>query len=133
MHKLMDYVCEEIDKLERKVEREGKLSMSETQYLDLLSHTKKNMLKADEMSDEGYSMAYAYEGGNGDMGRDGRSYRSYAGRRGYVKRDSMGRYSRNGYSYGNDEMITQLNELMDDAPEGVRSDIQRLISKIEKM
>lgn len=133
MHKLMDYVCEEIEKLERKVEREGKLSMAETQYLDLLSHTKKNMLKAEEMSGEdGYSMAYTYEG---DMNHSGNSYRSYAGRRGNVRRDSMGRYSSNmgGYSYGNDEFVTQLEDMMEDAPEGLKQDIQRLIKKAEKM
>lgn len=128
MHKLIEYVCDELEDIERKAEK-GKLSMSEIQYADTLAHMKKNLLKADEMMDEGeYSGAPYYEGGN-NMGRN-----SYARGRGRnAKRDSMGRYSSRGYSYGNDEMIEQLEGLMEEAPEHVKKDIQKLISKVENM
>ena len=71
--------------------------------------------------------------------RDGRMYdgntmRSYARGRGRnAKRDSMGRYSSAGYSYGNEDMVEQLESLMMDAPENIKSDIKRLISKVESM
>ena len=58
---------------------------------------------------------------------------SYARGRRNAKRDTMGRYSSNGYSYGSDEMVDQLEDLMADAPEQVKQDIQRLINKVEKL
>ena len=90
MKALMDYVCSEIDELERKASKDGKLSMAELQYLDTLAHTKKNLLKSDEMSgEEGYS-GMMYPRYYGDDRMDGRSYAR--GRN--ARRDSMGRYSR---------------------------------------
>lgn len=123
MHKLIDFICEEMDELERKAGKDGKLSMAEVQYLDTLAHTKKNLLKAEEMSDGGYS-------GTMYPRYDGRSYdgRSYARRR-----DSMGRYSR-GYSMANDEMVSELRSLMNNAPdEHTKREFEKFISKIESM
>lgn len=127
MHKLLEYICDELDELERKVEKEGKLSATEIQYADMLAHTKKNLLKADEMMDEGEYSGY------------GRSYRmedgSYARGRRNARRDAMGRYSRrsDGYSMDSEDMIDELNELMRKAPdERTRMEFQRFIQKIEK-
>lgn len=81
MHKLLEYVCDEMKELEEKVGRDHNLSMSEVQYLDTLAHTKKNLLKAEEMEEDSeYSSAPYMED------RDNRSYAR--------RRDSMGRYSR---------------------------------------
>ena len=112
MHKLIKYACEELEDLERKAEKGGKLSMSELQYADTLAHLKKNLLKGEEMSggDEyssrGYSRRMYYDGDRSY--RDGlyadgsyaypeenyvRPDGSYSRRRG---RDSMGRYSSDG-------------------------------------
>ena len=143
MHKLMEYICEELEQLERKAAKDGKLSMAEIQYADTLAHTKKNLLKADEMWEESeYSMAgdgsyrsYARDG----MSRDGRMLMrdgSYARGRGRnAKRDSMGRYSRErGYSYGSEEMVEELRELMHEAPdERTRQEFERFIQKLEQM
>lgn len=138
MHKLMDYICDEMSDLERKAEKDGKLSMAEVQYLDTLAHTKKNLLKADEMSEEGYSgMMYPRYYGDDRMSgtsyRDGRTYndgRSYARGR---KRDSMGRYSR-GYSMATEDMIDELHELMEKAPdEHTKREFKKFIDKIETM
>ena len=141
MHKLMEFICDELEELERKAEKDGKLSMAEIQYVDTLAHAKKNLLKADEMWEESeYSMdgERSYARGRRSM-RGGNSYRyegegSYARGRGRnAKRDSMGRYSR-GYSMAGDDMIDELRELMQDAPdEQTRMEFQRFISKIEKM
>jgi hypothetical protein len=127
MHKLIDYICDELEELERKADKEGKLSMAEIQYGDMLAHFKKNLMKAEEMSEgESYSMGYghSYNTGYYDMPYGGRSY---ADRRG-THRDSRGRYSRDS------EMISELRDLMQDAPnEHVRKEFERFIGKIESM
>lgn len=74
-------------------------------------------------------------------GRGGNSYRyprrmyddgAYAGRRN-AKRDSMGRYSRDGYSRGHDDYVEQLREMMQTAPdEQTRQSIQRMIQTMEQ-
>lgn len=116
MHKLIDYICDEMDELERKASKDGKLSMAEVQYLDTLAHTKKNLLKAEEMSDEGYSGRY-YDG------------RSYARRR-----DSRGRYSSRGYSMATEDMADELRSLMENAPdEHTKREFKKFIEKIEMM
>ena len=128
MHKLIDYICDELEELERKADK-GKLSMAEVQYGDMLAHFKKNLLKAEEMSEEGYSNRgyYGDERGYSRRYDDGHSYAR--GR----KRDSMGRYSR-GYSMATDEMTAELRELMKDAPDDrTRMEFQRFIEKIESM
>lgn len=111
MHKLIEYTCDELAEMERKVSKGGKLSMQDLQVADTLAHLKKNLLKSEEMSGEseysgrGYSRRMSYD--------DGGSYRgsydnggSYAPEESYVRpdgsysrrrsRDSMGRYSSEG-------------------------------------
>ena len=113
MHKLIDYICDEIDELERKADKDGKLTMGEVQYLDTLAHAKKNLLKAEEM-DGGYSGRY-----------DDRSYAR--------RRDRMGRYTR-GYSMATEDMVSELRSLMKDAPdEHTKREFEKFISKIETM
>lgn len=144
MHKLIEYICDELEELERKADKDGKLSMAEMQYADLLAHTKKNLLKGEEMMDESeYSMAmgdgmyrgsYARNNQGGNRGNYSRN--SYARGRGRnARRDSMGRYSREGgYSMDSAEMVDELRELMQDAPDDrTRQEFQKFISKIEQM
>ena len=59
MHKLIDYICDELEELENKLDKDGGLSMSEVQYMDLLAHTKKNLLK-DEYSGRSYARRNRY-------------------------------------------------------------------------
>ena len=94
MDKLMEYICDELEDLERKAAKEGKLSMAEVEYLDKLTHIKKNILKSEEMWEES---EYSEEGGSY---AGGSSYARGGGRgrgRG-ARRDSMGRYSSRGNS-----------------------------------
>jgi len=125
MHKLCEYIDDELMELERKVGKGQKLSMSELQYGDMLAHMKKSLLTSEAMEGE-------YSNGSYADGRytDGRSYNrgSYARRR-----DSMGRYSSEGYSR-DAEMVSELHRLMEDAPdERTRQEFKRFISKIESM
>lgn len=115
MHKLMEYICDELEELDRKVEKEGKLSSTEIQYADLLAHTKKNLLKAEEMSEGGeYSSMGSYSR------TDGRSYARGRGRN--ARRDSMGRYSSEGRYSGEggysraEDFHMEFEELMQKAP-----------------
>ena len=70
---------------------------------------------------------------NGNMGGN-RSYRgSYARGRRNARRDSMGRYSGDGYSRDGG-MVEELRSLMEEAPdERTRQEFQRFIQKIENM
>ena len=118
MDKLIDYVCDELDELEKKASK-GKLSAAEVQYGDLLAHFKKNLLTADAM--EG-NYSEDYRGASYARGRH---------------RDSMGRYSSRysrRYSEAVDNMVDRLRSMMDEAPnEEVRSEIHRLVTKMENM
>lgn len=134
MHKLMEYVCDELEDIEKKADK-GKLSMSEIEYADKLAHLKKNLLRADELMDEGYS------GDNRRMYYDGMSYAR--GRGSNANRDSRGRYSsdrgysmysrnRNGYAMDDDSVIQELRELMNEVPEHKKQKFQRFISEMEQ-
>jgi hypothetical protein len=138
MHKLYEFICDELKELEKKAD--NGLSVSEIQLMDTLLHAKKNLLKSDEMEEESeYSGAMR----DGMMYRDGMrggSYRgrydgSYARERGRnAKRDSMGRYSSEGYSRAADDVVERMRDLMQDAPdEQTRQEIQRLVSRMESM
>ena len=100
MHKLIDYICNEIDDLKHKVEQGGKLNINELQYLDTLAHTKKNLLTGDAMMESGYSNDYSYRRGRDAMGR-------------YVSRDDGGsyRYSR---SEAKDRLMNRLKDMSRD-------------------
>lgn len=141
MHKLIEYICDELEDLEMKVDRGGRLSMQEVEYMDTLAHTKKNLLKAEEMSDE-YSMGgvsmrgYSRRGGYGGYNPYG-GYRTGGGRgygmdgRSYARRrDSRGRYSRD----ESETLVGELRQLMEQAPdEEARREFQKFISKMEDM
>lgn len=125
MHKLLEYICSELEDLERKTEKGDSLTMSEIQYMDTLLHAKKNLLKTEEMMDE--SGEYSNDRGYS------RGYREYRarGRGRNARRDSQGRYTERGYSEEN--MADQLRDMMDDAPdESTRKEFQRFIDKIER-
>lgn len=131
MHKLIDYICDELMEVEQKVAQGGQLSMQELQVVDTLAHTKKNLLKAQEMEQQSYR-GTSYRGGSyGYMYDDGRSYRRGA------RRDSMGRYASDaGYSRneesdkGHERMMQRLQEIMHDTPdERERRKLDELISE----
>lgn len=134
MHKLCEYIDEELMELERKVGKGQKLNASEIEYGDKLAHWKKSLLTNEAMEGEGEYSGYdgrSYARNDMERGRDN-SYMmgSYArGRR----RDSMGRYSSEGYSRA-DDMVMELHRLMEDAPdEKTRQEFKRFINKIESM
>ena len=137
MHKLYEFICEELKELEKKAD--NGLSMSEIQLMDTLLHAKKNLLKAEEMEEESEYSGAMRDNMRYRDGMRGGSYRgryegSYARGRGRnAKRDSMGRYSSEVYSRAAD-MTAELQDMMDDPKyEPVRHDIERLMRKVEQM
>lgn len=84
------------------------LTAANLDKIDTLAHAAKNVCKIIESEDEGNS---------------GRYY-PYSYNRGSYRRDSMGRYSRDG-------LADKLRELMADAPDDkTRQDIQRLVDRM---
>lgn len=136
MHKIMEYVCKEMEDLEKKIEKNGGLNPSDMQYLDTLAHTKKNLLKAEEMSEGSYRGSY--RGSYDDRmsyaepmyADDERTERS----RYSTRRDRMGRYSReDGYSRADEsELIDELRSMMSDLPPHKQREVDKLLKKYER-
>ncbi len=128
MHKIMSYVCKEMEDIEKKIDEKGGLSMTEMQYLDTLAHTKKNLLKAEEMSDGSYRGSYRMSYAEPMYADDERTERS----RYSTRRDRMGRYSRED-GYSRDEgMIEELRGMMGDLPANKQRELQQLIKRYER-
>ena len=107
LYDLRDTLCKNLEEYSRK----GSLSTSELDTVDKLAHSIKNLDKVIEECD------YSNYGG------------SYRGRR----RDSMGRYTHDGYSRHGD-VTEKLRRLADEAPDDVtRQEIHRLVAKMETM
>ena len=128
MHELKEKLCDELEEIARK----GELGAGDLEIVHKLTDTIKNLDKIEMLEDGGYSQA-------GDWEIEGRAYNrgnSYRGR----KRDSMGRYSREGnysrrmYSRGDakEHMMEQMEALMDQAgSEREREAIRRCMGQLE--
>lgn len=125
IHELKEMLCEELEKYGAK----GDLSAGELEIVDKLAHTVKNLGKIIEMYDEEeeYSGNMSYQRGN-----RGSSYARGRGRN--ARRDSMGRYSSEGYSRAAEDMKDQLRRLMEQAPnEMTRRELEKLVERMEQM
>lgn len=133
---LKEMLCKELEEITRK----GELTAGSLDTVDKLTHAIKSIDTIVAM--EEYSDDYSYRGsydreGDGMSGARRRTYdgRSYARGRN-AKRDSMGRYSRDGYSYDDakDDMINNLHELMQDThDERTKQEFKKFINKLESM
>lgn len=149
MDKLIKYVCDELDKIEQ-MAASGKLSFSDIEYADKLAHLKKNLLKADELM-EGYSgenrgmdsfrggmysrRGNSYDGRGSYEGRGGRGSNAQRDSRGrYSSADNYSRYLRDDYSMDAGEVVDDLKELMNQAPDDrMRQKIKEIMNKVEEM
>ena len=112
LYKLRDMLCKELEEYGSK----GEMSAGTLDVVDKLAHALKNLDKIIMYKDDGdgYSgRSYPYDG-------------SFSRGRGYSARMSKG-YSRHS------GLAEDLRELMRDAPENIRPEIQRLADKIEQM
>lgn len=134
MHELKEKLCDELEEIAKK----GELGAGDLEIVHKLTDTIKNLDKIEMLEDGGYSQA-------GDWEIEGRAYNrgsSYARR----KRDSMGRYSRDGrmmrggYRDGRmysrvdakEDMMDQMEALMEQAgSEKEREAIRRCMNQLE--
>ena len=122
LYELKEMLCKELKEYGEK----GEMTAGTLDVVDKLAHTVKNLDKIIEAyEEEGNSGYYPYAYDDG-MSRGGRSYNgSYRGRSYARRRDSMGRYSRDG-------LADKMRELMSDAPDDrTRQEIKRLVEKLE--
>lgn len=135
LYELRDKLCEELKQYGKKEMSAGSLDV-----IDKLAHTIKNVDKIIENNEnDGYSGDYmgnmTYRNSRrGAVPHDGRYNTEMVGRSYRRGRDAMGRYvSRDGYSYDGD-MVSELKELMEEAPDDrTKQEFKRFISKIESM
>ena len=112
MHDLKDLLCAELEDYAEKGKKSGKMSMGDLETIHKMTDTVKNILKINMLEEDGgYSedghymgegriYGTSYESGYSERG--GSSYARGRGR--YAKRDSMGRYSRDGGMSYDDDM-----------------------------
>ena len=115
----------------------GEMSAGSLEIVDKLAHAIKNICKIIESAEE---ESGSYDGGSYNRGgsyrysRDGGSYARGRGRN--ARRDSMGRYSREGgYSRdgGVEEMVESIRGMMSELPEDAKRDAQKFVQKLEQM
>lgn len=111
MHRIKKMLCKELEEYAD----QNTLTVSDVEMIHKLTDTIKNLDKIEKLEgDDGYSGHYD----------DGSSYA-----RRYVKRDSMGRYSRDG---AKDRIMSKLGEMMDDADPNEREALKRAMREIER-
>lgn len=124
MHELKEKLCEELEEIARKPE----MSAGDLEAAHKLTDTIKNIDKIAMLEEDGgYSRSGDWEA---DMRGTYARGSSYRGR----KRDSMGRYSRDGrYSrHASPDMMDKLQTMMDNAStERERDAIRRLMNEME--
>lgn len=157
LYELCETVSRELEDANEKIRKAGgKVSAGDVDYIDKLTHSMKSikttiaMMEAEE--DDGYSGRYmpmygmSYErggnrgGGNSNRGNGCDGGSSYARGRN-ARRDSMGRYSREGYSRNEgysyadsmDDLLEEMRGMMADLPAEKQREVQRFMDKMERM
>lgn len=116
-YELKEMLCRELEEITRK----GELTAGSLDTVDKLTHAIKSISTIIAMEEaDGESEMYPFWGGRAYQGGGGSNQRG--GGRSNQRRDSRGRYSREnrgGYSSDDarDEMISELREIMQDAPD----------------
>ena len=125
LHELREMLAKEIDEITKK----GELTAGSLDTVDKLTHSLKSidtiiaMNGGDEYSQRGY------DGGNMGGNYSG-YYPRYSYARGGQRRMANGRYSRDD---GRENMIRQLEDMMNDAPdEKTREAIRRCVDQMER-
>ncbi|MBR1750869.1 MAG: hypothetical protein IJ740_08325 [Ruminococcus sp.] len=136
MHKLCNYIDDELMELEDKIEKSGKLSLSEVEYGKDLAKFKSALLTNKAMEDEYGEYSHDYDGMDGrSMTRRNfgdtyynRGMSNARGRTGNVRRDSMGRYSRD---EAEDEMMEAMEDYLKVATDPAKkAEIERFMKKM---
>ena len=133
MHELKEKLCDELEEIARK----GELGSGDLDIIHKLTDTIKNIDKIDMLEEDG---GYSQDGDWMARGAYNRGS-SYARR----KRDSMGRYSRDGrairyrdgrmYSRAEakDDIMEKIEDMMDDADPKEKEILRRAMDQLEKV
>lgn len=125
LHELCEALMEELETIAEKI-RKGGMSAGDLETVDKLSHALKSIKTTIAMmeADEGYSGDYRPRYGTYHDTRNGMSYAR--------KRDSMGRYSRRGYSYADsmDGLLDEMREMLPDLPDEKRRKAEKLMDEL---
>lgn len=143
MEIILDKICDEIEDYGEKLKKDGKMSAGDLEMVGKLIDIKKNILKTEMLEESSeYSQAGDWEAMGRMNGTYSRNYdrgNSYANRgqhyvRGHYsrasRRDSMGRYSRD----GGEDMMEHIDMMMDEAetPQE-RETIKRFKKELERI
>ncbi len=132
LYELKETLCKELKEYGKKRD----MKAGDLDVVDKLAHTIKNLDKviekySDDYSGE-YSMARGRNANRDSRGRYSSEYPMARGMGGYSMRDGYSN-ERGGYSRNND-MVMELRELMEDAPdERTRMEFEKFIRKMESM
>lgn len=135
LYELCEVLMRELEEISEKIRKSDGMSAGDLEMVDKLSHALKSIkttIAMMEAEDEGgYSRDYMPRRG---MYYDERTGRSYARGRS-AKRNSMGRYSREGgYSYADsmDALIEEMRGMMHSLPEEKRRKAERLMDELSR-
>lgn len=125
LEELREAACKELERFGKS----GEITINNIDKIHKLTDIVKNIDKIEMLEDDGYS-----EGWMGEGKIYGTSYAR--GRHGNVKRDSMGRYSRDDedYSRGDakEHMLDKLGEMMEGASPNEREALKKAMRDIER-
>lgn len=130
---ILDKVCEELEKIEKKLEKGGDISSGEWKMVAELIDMKKNIMKSEKLEDEldgGYSGRDGYDRGSSYSNRGDHYVRAHYARADR-RRDDRGRYSR--AADGRSKMMEHLEMALDTADEHDREAIRRFMRNLETM
>jgi len=138
LYDICERLSEELKEISREQEKKDTMTAGDLENIDKLTHALKSVktvIAMEEAGDYSNYHPYSYDGMSYADGMNGNSYAR--GRTGSVRRDSMGRYSREsrrGYSRdgAHEEMVGELREMMNEAKDTRTKDMfQRFISELE--
>lgn len=121
---LREAACKELERFAKS----GEITSTNLDKIHKLTDTIKNLDKIEMLENDGYSEDWLGEG---------KIYgTSYRGRHGNVKRDSVGRYSKDDRDYSREDakerMLDKLGEMMDGADPNEREAFKRAMREIER-
>ena len=143
MHDLYELKEQLMDEL-KEYRNKQKKSMDDITVIKYLTSSIDHICNIIEKAEEEEYSMRGGQGGNSRNSYDG-NYRysregrgnSYArGRSNYSRRDSMGRYSREGgysRSDGVEELAESVREMMQDLPQNLQQEAQKFVQKLESM
>lgn len=151
LHKLCEALMEELEDYSKKIEKSDGMSAGDLEAVDKLSHALKSIKTTIAMMEAGDEDGNSYRGGNSNRSMPwygGMSYEDGRGGQGggssnrggmsSSRRSGRGnnptgrnQYSRDGYSYAEEEFEMAIQEAMNAAPdEHIREKLQRIMNEI---